>query len=332
MIGRGLGSRVTLVMQPQTHARYVSSLWSRRQWIVSLSGAMMMRPMSAQQTPTFSTEVKVVNLFATVRNKGGQIVRNLTKEDFAILENGKPQSIRYFSQESDLPLAIGLLVDTSLSQTRVLENERGASYRFLQQVLRPEKDKATVVQFDQAVMIRGGLTGSHKDLEETLALLDSPNQQEAANGSGTLLYDAVRTASIQLMLQQSGRKAFVVDGVDVGSSVTLTDAIESAQRANTLVYCILFSDEAYYGRVFGPGGKGTLERLARETGGHFFEVTKWQSIEQIYDAIQEELRSEYSIGFVSNQPVTSSGFRKIKLETKQKGLIVQATNRYYAET
>ena len=295
---------------------------------------MLTRSMSARQTPTFSTEVKVVNLFATVRNKGGQIIRNLTKEDFAILENGKPQSIRYFSQESDLPLAIGLLVDTSLSQTRVLENERGASYRFLQQVLRPEKDKATVVQFDQAVMIRGGLTGSHKDLEETLALLDSPNQQEAADGSGTLLYDAVRSASIQLMLQQSGRKAFVVltDGVDVGSSVTLTDAIESAQRANTLVYCILFSDETYYGRAFGSGGKGTLERLARETGGHFFEVTKGQSIEQIYDAIQEELRSEYSIGFVSNQPVTSSGFRKIKLETKQKGLIVQATNRYYAET
>ena len=295
---------------------------------------MLMRPMSARQTPTFSAEVKVVDLFATVRNKGGQIIRNLTKEDFAILENGKPQSIRYFSQESDLPLAIALLVDTSLSQTRVLENERGASYRFLQQVLRPEKDKATVVQFDQAVMIRGGLTGSHKDLEETLALLDSPNQQEAANGSGTLLYDAVRTASIQLMLQQSGRKAFIVltDGVDVGSSVTLTDAIESAQRANTLVYCILFSDETYYGRAFGSGGKGTLERLARETGGHFFEVTKGQSIEQIYDVIQEELRSEYSIGFVSNQPVTASGFRKIKLETKQKGLVVQATNRYYAET
>ena len=267
-------------------------------------------------------------------NKGGQIVRNLTKEDFVILENGKPQSIRYFSQESDLPLAIGLLVDTSLSQTRVLENERGASYRFLNQVLRPDKDKAAVVQFDQAVVIRDGLNASRKDLEDTLALLDSPNQQEAANGSGTLLYDAVRTASIQLMRQQTGRKAFVVltDGVDVSSAVTLTDAIESAQRANTLVYCILFSDESYYGRAFSPGGKKALQHLSQETGGSFFEVTKTQSIEQIYDAIQEELRSEYSLGFVSDQPVTASGFRKLKLTTKQKGLIVQATNRYYAET
>ncbi len=310
------------------------SLWSRRQWIASVSGAMWAHPLGGRQTPTFSTEVKVVNIFATVRDKGGRIIRNLTKEDFVILENGKSQLIRYFSRESDLPLAIGLLVDTSLSQTRVLENERGASYRFLNQVLRPEKDKATVVQFDQAVMIRGGLTASHKDLEDTLTLLDSPNRQEAANGSGTLLYDAVRTASVQLMIGQSGRKAFVVltDGVDVGSSITITDAIESAQRANTLVYCILFSDEAYYGRAFGPSGKGALEHLARETGGNFFEVTKTQSIEQIYDVIQDELRSEYSLGFVSSQPVTASGFRKIKLTTKQKGLVVQATNRYYAET
>jgi VWFA-related protein len=311
----------------------IDGLWSRRQWITFLSPVVLAHTLYARQTPTFSTEVKVVNIFATVRDKGGQIIRNLTKQDFIILENGKPQSIRYFSQESDLPLSIGLLVDTSLSQTRVLENERGASYRFLQQVLRPGKDKAAVVQFDQAVVIRQGLADSRKDLEDILALLDSPNQQEAANGSGTLLYDAVRTASIQLMRQQSGRKALIIltDGVDVGSTVTLPDAIESAQRANTLVYCILFSDEAYYGRFFSPSGKGALQRLSRETGGSFFEVTKKQSIENIYNAIQEELRSEYSLGFVSDQPVTASGFRKIKLTTKQKGLIVGATNRYYAE-
>jgi VWFA-related protein len=312
----------------------ISPVPSRRQWIASTAGAVLACPLLARQTPTFSTEVKVVNVFATVRNKEGRIIRTLTKEDFTVLENGKPQSIRYFSQESDLPLAIGLLVDTSLSQTRVLENERGASYRFLQQVLRPEKDKAAVVQFDQAVVIRVGLTNSCKDLEDTLALLDSPNAQEAANGSGTLLYDAVRAAAIQLMRQQGGRKAFIVltDGVDVGSTVTLTDAIESAQRANTLVYCILFSDESYYGGAFGSGGKGALERLSKETGGRFFAVTKAQNIEPIYEAIQEELRSEYSLGFVSNQSVTASGFRKLKLEARQKGLLVQATNRYYAET
>ncbi len=308
---------------------------SRRQWMACVAGALLGPTLEAQQQPTFSTEVKVVNLFATVRDKSGQIVRNLTKSDFTVLENGKPQTIRYFSQESDLPLTVGLLVDTSLSQKRVLEDERAASYRFLDQVLREDKDKAVIVQFDQAVVIRQGLTASHKELQDTLALLDLPSAEQAANGSGTLLYDAVRTASIQVMRQRQGRKAFIVltDGVDEGSEVTLTDAIEAAQRADTLVYSILFSDESYYGGLsIGGAGKRVLERLSRETGGGFFAVTKQQTIQQIFDVIQEELRSEYSFGFVSDQPVTSSGFRKIRVSTKQKGLMVQATDRYYAET
>lgn len=310
---------------------------SRRRLLVSLSSSLFAGCLKGQQ-PTFSTEVKVVNIFATVRDKKGEIVRNLAKNDFTVLEDGRPQVIRYFSQESDLPLTIGLLVDTSLSQTRVLEDERSASYRFLDQVLREDKDKAVIVQFDQAIMIRQGLTSSHKDLQDTLALLDSPNaeQAQASGGSGTLLYDAVRTASIKIMRQQQGRKAFIVltDGVDVGSEMTLTDAIEAAQRADTLVYSILFSDESYYGGAgfLSAGGKRVLERLSRETGGGFFEVSKQQSIQQIFDVIQEELRSEYSLGFVSDQPVTSSGFRKIRVSTKQKGLLVQATERYYAET
>ena len=309
---------------------------SRRHFLLSAGPALLpLLGRARQQQPTFSSEVKVVNVFALVRDKKGQIVRDLKKDDFTVLENGRPQTIRYFSQESDLPLTIGLLVDTSFSQGRVLEDERAASYRFLDQVLRQDKDKAAIVQFDQAVVIRQGLTGSHKDLQDALSLLELPTAQDAAQGSGTLLYDAVRQASIQLMRQQLGRKAFVVltDGVDEGSDVTVNDAIEAAQRAGTLVYCILFSDAPYYGGFsLGAGGKRVLEHLASETGGGFFQVSKQQTIEQIYDRIQEELRSEYSLGFVSDQPVTSSGFRKLHVSTKQKGLLVQATDRYYAET
>jgi len=309
---------------------------SRREWFAaSAFGLFAARKSLCQDQPTFSTEVKVVNVFATVRDKSGRIISNLEKNEFTLLEDGKPQTIRYFSQESDLPLTIGLLVDTSLSQTRVLEDERGASYRFLDQVLREKTDKGVIVQFDQAVVIRQGLTTSHKDLQDTLSVLDSPTAEQARNGSGTLLYDAVRTASIQVMRSVQGRKAFIAltDGVDFGSTISLTDAIESAQRAGTLVYCILFSDESYYGGIsFGSRGKGVLKRLASETGGGYFEVSKTRSIGQIYDAIQEELRNQYSLGFVSDQPVVHSAFRKIQLKTKQKGLIVQATDRYYAET
>jgi VWFA-related protein len=309
---------------------------SRRQWLVSVAGSLLAGQCSlAQEQPTFSTEVKVVNVFSTVREKNGQLVRGLNKQDFALLENGRLQTIRYFSQDSDLPLTIGLLIDTSLSQGRVLEDERGASYRFLDQVLRENKDQAAIVQFDQAIVIRQGLTRSHKDLQDTLSLLDTPTAEQARGGSGTLLYDAVRTASIKIMRDQQGRKAFIVltDGVDFGSEVSLTDAIEAAQRAGTLVYCILFSDESYYGGHFslGPNGKGVLKHLSSETGGGYFEVSKERGIEEIYKAIEEELRSQYSLGFVSDQPVEVPGFRKLSLKTNRKGLIVQATDRYYAE-
>lgn len=308
---------------------------SRREWLIS-SGAILSAAAEAQQEPTFTSEVKVVNIFATVRNKRGAIVRDLNRDDFTLLENGKPQEIRYFSRESDLPLTVGLLVDTSFSQGKVLSDELAAGYRFLDQVLRERKDQAVIVQFDQAVVIRQGLTSSHKELQDTLALLDLPSAQDAAQGSGTLLYDAVRTASIQVMRAQNGRKAFIVltDGMDEGSTVTLEDAIAAAQRANTLVYSILFSDASYYGGggLLGHGGKSVLQRLSRETGAGFYEVSKTQPISQVFDAIEQELRSQYSLGFVSNQPVTTSGFRKIRLTTKQKDLIVQATTRYYAET
>ena len=290
--------------------------------------------MFARQEPTFSTEVKVVNVLATVHDKQGRIVRDLNKSDFAVIEDGRPQEIKYFSRESNLPLTIGLLVDTSFSQGEVLADEIGASYRFLNQVLREHEDKAVIVQFDQAVIIRQGLTSSHKDLEDTLSLLGTPTAQDAANGSGTLLYDAIRKAALDTMRKQRGRKAFVVltDGMDEGSAITLAEAIESAQEAQTLVYSILFSDASYYRGLGGSSGRRVLERLSRETGGGLFEVSKKMTIEQIYSAIEEELRSEYSLGFVSDRPVTSSGFRKIRVATRSKGLIVQATDRYYAET
>lgn len=308
---------------------------SRRSlFALATAGLASSRNLAAQQTPTFSTEIKVVNVFATVHDKQGQIIRDLEKNDFEIRENGKPQSIRYFSRESDLPLTVALLVDSSLSQGRVLQDELAASYRFLDSVLREKKDQAAVVQFDQAVVIRQNLTSSHKDLQDVLGLVDLPNMKMPGAGGGTLLYDAVRQASIQLMRTLQGRKAFIVltDGNDFGSNVTLNDAVESAQRADTLVYCILFSDESYYGGFGGGQGKGVLEKLARETGGGFFAVTKNQTIETIFKAIEDELRSEYSIGFVSDQPIVHSGFRTLKLTTKHKGLLVQATSRYYAET
>jgi len=285
--------------------------------------------------PTFKTEVKVVNVLATVRDKRGAFIRDLDKDDFSILENGRPQTIRYYSRETDLPLTLGLMIDTSMSQRRVMEAERAASYRFLDQVLREKKDQVFIMQFELSPILRQELTSSLRQLNESLMAVDTPsmNDLRSQTGGGTVLYDAVVKAANGIMKSRTGRKALILltDGVDTGSEATITEAIETAQRADTLIYSILFSDEGYYGGFGEPNGRSVLMRMSRETGGGFFEVSKKQSLDQIYGLLQEELRSQYSIGYVSDQPVSISEFRKIQLTTRRKGLLVQTRGRYWAQ-
>ena len=290
---------------------------------------------STPDQPTFSTDVKVVNILATVRTKSGQIINDLSKDDFSLTENKRPEEIRYFSRESDLPLTIGLMVDTSMSQARVLESERSASFQFVDQVLREGKDKVFVTQFDMAVMTRQKPTSKRRDLEESLPYVDTPSKSEleTQRGGGTLLFDAVVKASREIMSSQQNRKAMIIlsDGGDNGSDETLTSAIEAAQRADTIIYSILFSDATFYGGFGDPGGKTAMLRLAKETGGTFFEVSKKLSIGQIFGIIEQELRSQYNLGFVSDQPVRISEFRNLQLTAKRKDLIVQARDRYWAQ-
>jgi VWFA-related protein len=338
---------------------------------------------SPQDKPTFSTDVKVVSLFASVRDKAGAVVRNLAKEDFQLDEDGRRQEIRYFSQGSDLPLTLGMLIDTSGSQRRLIEEERSASFRFFEQVLRPEKDVAFLIHFDTEVELLQDITSSRKLLEKALENLEtpapqrqqqqSPQRPQSTNpfpfpgggggrrggrggrggrgqggparvaGGGTMLYDAVFLASDDrdLMRKQTGRKALILltDGVDTGSKVSLSRAIEAAQRADTLVYSILFADAQAYGGGIGLGrgrgpagahnGKKVLEQISRETGGSLFEVSKKQSLSQIYDEIDEDLRHQYSLGFSPDRADASGGYHKIHLTTKEKGLTVQTREGYY---
>lgn len=338
---------------------------SRRSFV--FSAVALLR---AQQEPKFSSDVKVVNVYATVRDKKGQIIRDLAKDDFALQEDTHPQTIRYFSRETDLPLTLGLVIDTSGSQRRVLPDESRASYRFLKQVLREDKDMAFVIHFDREVELLQDLTNSRKKLEDSLSDLHvgGTSQQRSGRGGGgyppsgqrgqrvggTALYDAVLLSSDEIMRKQSGRKAIIIlsDGVDNASKVTVSAAIESAQRTDTLAYSILFSDEQAYGNQnYGgypggmgrrgrggrmpmpaptrPNGKKILERISKETGARMFEVTKKQPIEKVFDLIQEELRNQYSLGYTSDQPQGAS-YRRIRLTVKQKGMIVQARDGYYA--
>ena len=244
------------------------------------------RPQGA--SPKIAVEVKTVSVLATVRDKHGKIIPNLTKDDFILDEDGRPQTINYFSRESDLPLRLGLLVDTSLSQRKVLDQERSASYTFLDQLMRQDKDLAFVIHFDREVELLQDFTPSRPKLQAALQSLSTPQMNDSNSGSsgnggggyggrgagrghgsgmhggGTQLYDAIFLASDELMSKQHGRKAIIVlsDGVDRGSKETLAEAIATAQRADTIVYSIYFADEEE--NFSRPGGFG----MGGPMGGH----------------------------------------------------------------
>lgn len=248
---------------------------------------VLKRPQEGQ--PTIAVQVKSVSLLATVRDKHGKIIPDLTKDDFELDEDGRPETINYFAHQSDLPLRLGLLVDTSLSQRKVLDEERTASYAFLDQLLRQDKDLAFVIHFDREVELLQDFTPSRPKLQAALQSLATPQydggggsngggssggggyggpggggrQGGHMHGGGTQLYDAIFLASDELMSKQQGRKALIVltDGVDRGSKETLAEAIATAQRADTIVYSIYFADEDEdYGRPggFGMGGRGGM--------------------------------------------------------------------------
>lgn len=330
----------------------------------------------------------VVTVFATVRDKKGRILSDLTKDDFAVAEEGKPQPIAYFAREDQLPLTVGLLVDTSISQRDVISDERSASATFIDQTLRPEmKDQAFLIHFDHEVELLQDLTASHEKLDSALNLVRIERPEESAantggqdpdrnpNGAGgrgyhrvggTHLYDAIFLASDELMKKQPGRKSLIVlsDGVDRGSMETLSSAIEAAQRANTVVYSILFKGQessdnfgrrrggwrmggpGYGGPGYGGGGpyggqrrypreensngKKILDRISKETGGQLFEVSKKETVDKIYAQITQELRDQYVLGFVPPKSETA-GYHTISVTMKDKNQIVQTRAGYYAQ-
>jgi VWFA-related protein len=289
----------------------------------------------AQDAPTLSVNVNVVTLLATVHDRNGRIVNNLTPDDFVLEEDGKPQKIRYFSQESDLPLTIELLVDTSRSQRGVLAEESQASNAFLNQVLRQGKDNAFVAHFDTRVEVLQGLTTSHVELASALGQLSVPDEV------ATLIYSAIRQCSNDVMRNETGRKAFILltDGVAFKDPVSIETAIESAQRADTILYSIRFSDpvaayrplRAAFLEAAKERGKTDLNRMAEETGGVTYEVKKNQTIETIYSEIEEALRNQYTIGYTPPRSAADGKFHKIKLIPKNRSLVVTTRTGYYSK-
>ncbi|WP_353071909.1 VWA domain-containing protein [Tunturiibacter gelidiferens] len=221
---------------------------------------------------TIAVDARLVNLPVVVRDKKGALIQNLTKDDFTLQVDGKAQTIRYFDKDTNLPLTLGLLVDTSQSQRGVLDEERTASSTFLDQMLTNPKDQAFIVQFARQTELLQDLTTSRPLLQRALKEIDTPAPASADDDSdsrshsrgGTVLYDALFLASDELMSKQTGRKALIIlsDGVDRNSKENLVRSIEAAQRADTIIYAIYFKGEEshpqnnnpQHGRGGYPGG------------------------------------------------------------------------------
>lgn len=297
------------------------------------------REQQEQQPPVFRKNANLVNIFFTVKDKHGKLVPDLKKDEFEVLEDGKPQTIKYFAANSNQPLTLGILVDSSGSMQHMLPTEKIVAGDFLRQVL-TDKDLAFVESFDVSADLLQDLTS---DVHLLRAGLQRARINDAGGGGaagipgigqgpvpvsrpkGTLLYDGVYLASDEILSRQVGRKAVVVltDGVDQGSQTRLKEAIEAAQKADVICYVLLISDPMY------GGDSHDMGMMAEQTGGRIITVNHPDKLQKAFAEISDELRSQYSIGYTPANEKADGTFRKIEIKSKDKYKI-QARKGYYA--
>jgi VWFA-related protein len=299
---------------------------------------------SQKPTETLKVNVNVVQLFFNVKDKHGALIPNLTKTDFNVAEDGKPQSIKYFTAESNLPLTIGMMIDSSGSQRNVIDMEKEVGGAFLRQIL-TDKDEAFVISFDITVDLLQDFTRDIHRLQNALnkakinvdytsggvpGIGGGPVPQHG-NSPGTLLYDAVYLSSHDMLSKEVGRKAMILltDGQDEGSRLKIQDAIEAAQKADAIVYVLLCADRGFYGG-FGYSGESEMRKLTEQTGGRVINVgNKFDKLREAFDQISAELRSQYNIGYTPTNLKRDGSYRKIEIKNKQ-NYKIQARAGYYA--
>jgi len=303
------------------------------------------QPEQQQPVETLKIGVNVVSIFFNVKDKHGALIPNLTKDDFTVAEDGKPQSIKYFTAESNLPLTLGIMIDASGSQRNVLEMEKEVGGAFLKQIL-TDKDEAYVISFDVDVDLVQDFTRDVRRLQAALNKVKLntgfvtgplpgagggpvPTQANA----GTLLYDAVYLSAHDMLAKEVGRKAMVLltDGQDEGSKLKIQDAIEAAQKADAIVYVLLCADRGFYGMQGAfYSGEGDMRKLTEQTGGRFINVgNKFDKLREAFDQISQELRSQYNLGYTPSNTKLDGGYRKLEIKNKQ-GNKIQARAGYYA--
>jgi VWFA-related protein len=292
---------------------------------------------SQDQTPTFRKNVNLVNVFFTVKDKHGALLPNLQKDQFEVLEEGKPQTVKYFTAETNLPLTLGMMVDSSQSMERMLAEEKIVATDFLRKVL-TDKDLAFVISFDISVDLLQDLTS---DIHLLRSGLDKARINVGTGGGGfpgigqgpipishpkgTLLYDAIYLGANDMLSKQVGRKAMIIltDGVDQGSQSKLRDALEAAQKADVICYVLLMFDPRY------GSDMSDMSHLAEQTGGRAISVGNPDKLAKAFTEISNELRSQYSLGYTPSNEKHDGTFRKIEVKSKD-GYKIQARKGYYA--
>jgi VWFA-related protein len=305
--------------------------------------AQSQQPADQNPSETLKVNVNVVQLFFNVKDKRGALIPGLTKEDFQIAEDGKPQTIKYFTAETNLPLTIGMMIDSSGSQRNVIDMEKEVGGAFLRQIL-TDKDEAFVISFDITVDLLQDFTRDPKRLQSALNKAKvnvdytsggvpgmGGGPVPTRNAPGTLLYDAVYLSSHDMLSKEVGRKAMILltDGQDEGSRLKIQDAIEAAQKADAIVYVLLCADRGFYGGI-GYSGESDMRKLTEQTGGRVINVgNKFDKLREAFDQIAQELRSQYNVGYVPTNTNRDGTYRKLEIKNKQ-NYKIQARAGYYA--
>ena len=308
--------------------------------------ADVQRPADQTSEETLKVSVNVVGLFFNVKDKHSALVPNLTKDDFTVLEDGKQQTIKYFAAESNLPLTLGILIDSSGSQMRVLDMEKEVGGAFLRQIL-TDKDEAYVIDFGIDAELIQDYTRDVRRLQAALNKVKinagftqplpgagGPVPTAPGAAAGTVLYDAVYLSAHDMLAKEVGRKAMILltDGEDEGSRLKIKDAIEASQRADAIVYVLLCADRGFYGS-FGMGGysgESEMRKLTEATGGRVINVgNKFDKLREAFDQIAAELRSQYNLGYTSTNTKLDGSYRKLEIKSKQ-GYKIQSRAGYYA--
>src|SRR6266478_335020 len=287
----------------------------------------------AAQGQTIKTQVSLVNLFATVRDKNKRIMGDLKKEDFRITEDNQEQKIAFFSKEVSMPITLALLLDTSGSEQYMLGAIQDGAMSFLSRVMR-KGDEALVMSFDLDVDLLSDFTDDRGQLDRAIRRakinaggpMITPGTIPTRGAIGTDFYDAVYLACGDKLSTEAGRKAIVVltDAVDNGSKVRVEEAIEAAQRTDTVVHVLLVYDPRE------GNNAGVAKKMAEETGGRMIPVNSEKHLNEAFDQISQELRSQYTLGYYPSNSARDGKFRKLKVETTDHELKVLTRKGYYA--